>query len=284
MTIISKSAIISVHISIAFCRYWRDAKNFILKFNADKVSGKDNDMFGIGKAKDKGPVELKLEKDQFCNVLEKKADSVKNTFCVIASADNYNLLYRDGQFLGMPRPFGGAIYPFAVNPKEQGSNGEKNSFHMAKVVCLSKDFNLKVFWGTEDPFTIEDPQSGLAYAIGAHGVFYVNIDPTDAARKADMFYSKCLVQGNANLFNTEELRDFLKHIFVNEIGAKIEEFIRSDSRSLANYVGLAPSEILAISKLLCPRMKDIFAEFGLTIVESASSSSILQGLAVKEIG
>lgn len=235
------------------------------------------------KKKKVGPVEIKLNENQFCSVLEEKAEDVSHKYCVIASSDTYNLLYRDGRFMGMPAPYGGAIYPFATDPTKQGSNGQKKQFHSAKIVCLSKDFNLKVFWGTESPFIFEDSVSHKAYEVGARGVFYVNIDPTDAARKADQFYSKCLTQRNAALFDAEALRDFLREAFIMQIGAKIQHYIEEKNRSIANYVGLMPSEILAISEELCPKMKDIFAAYGLTIVTEASANSILQGLMVKEV-
>lgn len=235
------------------------------------------------KKKKTGIVEIKLNENQFCSVLEDKAEDVTHKYCILASSDTYNLLYRDGRFMGMPAPYGGAIYPFATDPTKQGSKGQKKQFHSAKIVCLSKDFNLKVFWGTETPFIFEDSVSHKAYEVGARGVFYVNIDPTDAARKADQFYSKCLTQRNAALFDAEALRDFLREAFIMQIGAKIQHYIEEKERSIANYVGLMPSEILAISEELCPKMKDIFGAYGLTIVTEASANSILQGLMVKEV-
>ena len=235
------------------------------------------------KKKKKGPVEIKLNENQFCSVIEERSEDVTNKYCVIATSDTYNLLYRDGRFMGMPAPYGGAIYPFAIDPTKQGSNGQKKQFRSAKIVCLSKDFNLKVLWGTETPFIFEDKDNHKAYEVGARGAFYVNIDPTDAARKADQFYSKCLTQRNAALFDTEALRDFLREAFIMHIGAKIQEYIEEKDRNIANYVGLMPSEILEISKALCPKMKDIFGAYGLSIVMESSQGSILQGLMVKEV-
>ena len=234
------------------------------------------------KKKKSGTVELHLNEDQFCTVLEEKAEDVTHKYCVIANSDNYNLLYRDGRFMGMPAPHGGAIYPFSQDPTRQGSGGDKKKFHTAKLVCLSKDFNLKVYWGTDSPFVIEDAHTHKPYEVGARGVFYVNIDPEDAARKADMFYSKCLTQRNAELFNTEALRDFLREAFIMQIGARIQKYIEMSGRPLANYVGLQPTEILKISEELCPTLKDIFASYGLTIVAESSANSILQGLMVNE--
>ncbi len=236
----------------------------------------------FGKKRKKGPVEIKLNENQFCSVVEELADDVASEYCIIADSDTYNLLYRDGRFMGMPAPYGGKIYPFAIDPTKEGSNGQKKQFRKAKVVCLSKDFNLKVYWGTETPFIMEDKDTHKAYEVGARGVFYVNIDPSDAARNADQFYSKCLTQRNAALFDAEALRDFLREAFIMHIGAKIQDYIEEKGRSLANYVGLMPSEILKISEELCPKIKDIFGVYGLTIVMESSSGSILQGLIVNE--
>ena len=235
------------------------------------------------KKKKKSPVDIKLREDQFCCVLEDNAEDVKTTYCIMANGDNYNLLYRDGRFLGMPRPFGGPIYPFSTDPTKKGSNHEKKQFHKSKVVCLSKDFNLKVNWGTKVPFTMADVNTNKAFSVGARGTFYVNIDPSDAARMADRFYSKCLTQRNAEMFNAEALRDFLCEAFIMQVGAKIQQYIESNHRSLENYVGIMPSEILQISKDLCPEMKNIFGAYGLTIVVESSSNSILSGLNVEEI-
>ncbi len=235
------------------------------------------------KKKKKGPVIIKLKPEQFCAVIEEKAQDCSHKFCILADSNHYTLLYKDGKFMGMPAPYGGAIFPFATDPTKRGSRGQKRQCHAIKAVALSKAFTLKVFWGTSTPFAFEDSKTNKAYEVGAHGVFFVSIDPGDAARNADMFYSKCLTQENANLFDTEKLRELLADAFVMHIGAKIQEHLEESQRSLETYVGLMPSEILKISQELCPKMKDIFGSFGLTIEEKASSGSILEGLMVNEV-
>ena len=239
--------------------------------------------FSLFKKRKSDEVVIKLNEDQFCTVIEEKADDVTHKYCVIADANNYNLLYRDGRFLGTPQPFGGPIYPFADEPRKIGSKRQKKAYRFAKVVCISKDFELKVDWGTARPFTIVDPASQKTYEIGANGVFYIHIDPSDAARNADKFYSRCLTQRNADLFNTEALRDFLRDAFIMQIGAKIEEYINKSGKSLENYVGLTPSEILKVSQEICPTLADMFDIYGLTVRQEVSSSSILRGLIVREV-
>lgn len=223
-----------------------------------------------------------LDEEHFCTVVSETADNVSPAYCVIANADHYTLLYRNGAFEGMPAPFGGNIFPFAVDPTHKGSKGEIKRYQMVKLVVIQKDFELQVHWGTNAPFVIHDTANNQPFHVGARGVFYVNIDATDAAKSADRFYSKCLSARNAELFDTEALRDFLRSAFINEIGAAIERYIRDQNRPIADFKGLTPSEILAVSKELYPIMKDIFKQYGLTVAPS-SERSILEGLKVDEI-
>ncbi len=235
------------------------------------------------KKKKSNDLNMKLDKDQFCAIAEISASDVTHKFCVNSNADYYTLLYRGGRFLGMPCPYGDPIYPFSTDPRRPGSKKDKKNYRSAKIVCLSKDFNLKVYWGSNPAFVMEDPISKKAYEVGARGVFYVNIDPTDAARSADQFYNKCLTQTDANNYNTNELRNFLLESFNMRIGAKIQEFINEEQRSLDNYVGLTPVQILKISEKLTPKIKDIFASYGLSIVVESTEGSLLQALEVRPL-
>ncbi len=233
--------------------------------------------------KKKGSTKIFLNEDQFCKVLEENAAEVKHSYYISTSDRNYNLLYRDGQFLGMPTPFGGPLYPFSPDPKRMGSKSDKKKFTYAEIVCLSKDFQLKVYWGTPQPFLMRDCITKEPYRVGAKGVFYVSIDKSDAARSADRFYSKCLTQRNAETFNKEQLRDFLAEAFINRVGAKIQESLEALKLPISDLVGLQPAEFVKISEELCKTMSDIFADLGLKLEEKESSGSILDGLYIRPI-
>ena len=227
----------------------------------------------------KGSIELRLAENQFCAVWEGKAEDCSHEFCVDTNADQYNLFYRDGQFLGTPTPFGGSVFPFAVDPTQKGTRSQKKQFHRAKVVCISRAFNLKVYWGTKIPFLMIDGDTQKPYRVGASGVFYIEIEPSDGGRNADRFYRKLLTQGDPSQMTTEMLRDKLAEAFINRVGAKIQEYLEALNRPLSNLVGLQPSEFLRISEELYPKLKDIFEDYGLTIAES-STGSILGRLMV----
>lgn len=230
-----------------------------------------------------GIISIPFDPDRLANSVKFNSDDVKASMSVTARGVHYNLLYRDGQYQGIPHMEGGSIYPFSVDPRKKGSNGQKKKFNEAEIVAIAKDFTVKVLWGTKTPFTIEDPNTKTPYRITARGVFFVNIDPSDSAKSANLFYSKVLANRNLEEFKLEQLRDFLADAFVNRIGAKIQEYIESSGRSLSNYVGLMPAEIVKISEELCPKMGDIFGHFGLAIDEEASSGAILGALNVTEI-
>ena len=236
----------------------------------------------FGKKLLKGSIELRLTGNQFCSVWEGKAAECSHEFCVDTNADQYNLFYRDGQFMGMPTPFGGSIYPFAVDPKQQGSRSQKKQFNRAKVVCISNAFNLKVNWGTKIPFLMVDNATQQPYTVGASGVFYLEIDPSDGGRNADRFYRKMLTQGDPSQMTTEMLRDTLSDAFINRVGAKVQEYLESLNRPISNLVGLQPSEFLKISEELYPQMKNIFDDYGLTIA-NASKGSILGRLIINPV-
>ncbi len=238
---------------------------------------------GFGSKKKSGSVTVNLGAEQFCDRLMDEWGSVKKDYYISASSEDYTLLYQSGRFKGMPAPYGGKVYPFSVDPTKEGSKKDGKNIGTAEVVVISKTAHLKIYWGTAVPFTLEDPVTMQAYAVGANGVFYVEIDGSDAARSADMFYRKVMRKHiTAEGFNVETARDFLREAFIMQIGAKIEDYIRESGRSLANYVGLTPSEILKISQELCPTIKDIFADYGLSVVVKSSANSILQDLRVTE--
>ena len=236
----------------------------------------------FGKKLIKGSVELKLEENQFCSVWEGRSNEHTHDFCVDTNDDQYNLFYRDGQFLGTPTPNGGSIYPFSTNPIQQGSRADKKNFNRAKVVCITSTFNLKVFWGTKVPFVMIDPETQKPFSIGASGSFFIEIESSDGGRNADRFYRKLLTQGDATKMTTDALRDKLADTFINRVGAKIQEYLELLNRPLGNLVGLQPIEFLKISEELYPTLRDTFEDFGLTITPS-SKSSLLSRLVVNPI-
>ena len=86
----------------------------------------------------------------------------------------------------------------------------------------------------------------------------------------------------SELMGVRDIEDFAD-VDVIQIGARIQKYIEKNGRTLSNYVGLQPSEILEISKEVYPELSDMFASYGLTIVKESSAGSILQGLIVEKI-
>ena len=230
------------------------------------------------KMKDSMP--LRLGEGQFCISWHGNQKDCAYDFEIETSANSYNLVYQDGKFLGIPLKNGGPLYPFSYDPAKKGSRGDKKKFKTVEVVCVSAADNLNVNWGVPD-FLMFD-KDGKAYDIGASGTFYVEIDPADAAKSADTFYRKLCFQKDDGGMTNEELRDKLLRAFKEVIGAKLEESIAEFDRPLSQMIGLTPKEKLEISKAVYYKVKDIFANYGITIVKVSSVNSIVDKLVVRE--
>ena len=231
-------------------------------------------MFGKKLIKD--PIELTLGASQFCILWEGRSSDYSHEFRVDTDEKQYNLYYREGRFLGTPTPDGGAIYPFSVNPLERGSRADKKKISRAKVVCISKTFNLTVNWGTQKPFLMYDSATNVPYTIGANGCFYVEIDPADGGRNADRFYGKLLSQGDPTQMDADALRDKLIAAFINRIGVEIQNCLEEIKRPFASLIGLQPGEILRISEAIYPRLKNLFDDYGLTAWEIDDHQEVLE--------
>ncbi len=234
------------------------------------------------KKKMKGDHTFPIEPDQIATVVDLKADEVSHTYSVSANSTCYNMLYQNGSFMGLPCPRGGSIYPFSKDPTRQGSKGDKKNLRRATVVIISKTLRLKMYWGTGEQYYMEDPVTHESYRIGAHGVFYLYINNTDAGESARRFYEKCS-SGTIDNLSVEFVKTFLAEAFSPEIGAKLEEYLNEKKKSLATYVDVSPSEQLKISADLVERLDGLFTGFGLCIDKEASRRSILEGMIVNEI-
>jgi hypothetical protein len=228
-----------------------------------------------------GNVKIQLDPNRLANSVEYNSDDVKPDLCVIGYGTHYNLLYRDGEYLGIPHMNGGAIYPFAPDPRKKGSNGQKKKFSEAKVVAIPKDFEVLVKWGSgKSAYFMNDPKTGEPRYVNAHGTFYVNIDPTDSAHNANLFYSKILQNRNLEEFKLEQLREFLQAAFLNRIGAVIQSYVEEESLALDPEKSVPPAQMVKMSEAVCGKIKDIFAQYGLTINELSSSGSIVEKVVV----
>lgn len=235
------------------------------------------------KKKKKTEPSITIDKENFCCVIAEKSEDVSHKYSFSANADYYTVLYRNGQYLGMPHAAGGVIYPFSFDPTKPGTKGDLKKFKDCKIVIMPRDANMRVFWGTQTPFNVRDPQSKQIYAVRAHGSFYVNLDPLDPSASCNRFYQKLLSTGDANQFTNEQFREFLIDGFLKTIGSCIENYMLEQNCPFEDFQVLTASEILTISEDIYPKVQNIFYEYGLTIVEKTSKNSIIQNLEIEAI-
>ena len=235
----------------------------------------------FGSKKIKGPIKIALEDGIFCKSWSANAKDCAHDLEVVASKKFYNLVYRDGEFFGIPRPMGGPIYPFSKDLLKPGSRAEKKNHDDVEVVCMTAGASLNVNWGVSEKLIRN--KDGKNYYFNAYGTFYVEIDPADAAKNANIFYHKLCVQNDSNVMTNEALRNKLKAAFENRIAAVIEKMLLDMDGSLSSFVNVMASEALELSKKVYYEVRNLFSEFGITIAEEASIGSIVQSVGVKEI-
>ena len=233
------------------------------------------------KKKIKGPIVISLGEGQFYKSWAANQKDCAYGLHITTSADHYNLIYQDGEFYGMPLN-GGKVYPFSYDVTKKGSRGDKKQFDNIKVVCLTAGAVLQIDWGVSDKLIKDKKDNGKPYYYGAHGSFIVAINPADAAGNADMFYHKLCVQANGCEMNSETLRNKLKVMFENKICSVIEDTLDEQNALLSSYVGIDAREASKISGEVYKKVKDLFAQFGLTINKLASESAIVNQLTIRE--
>ena len=104
----------------------------------------------------------------------------------------------------------------------------------------------------------------------------VEIEPSDGGTNANLFYGSLLSQGDPSKMDTEALRESLVDLFINRVGDRIQACIKELDRPLSEIGGLQPSEFLQISNQVYPSIKNVFADYGLTITEKSRDSVVLR--------
>ena len=223
-------------------------------------------------------MQLTLDPNQFCTVWEAQNYECAYKFTITTQAIHYNLFFQNGVFLGQPLPNGGLLYPFSKNPIKKGSRAQKRKIVSAKVICLSNQFVFKIKWGIND-FTLHD-RDGRDYLVGASGVIYAKLDPTDD-QSPNKFYRSLLSQFDSSKMTTEAVCNYLKEAFENEIGDAIEKTLANYPIMLGDLTALTPSQKLEIRDITAERVHGIFDHFGCTIDMVASRNSFLGGLSIR---
>ena len=231
----------------------------------------------------KGPIKLTLENGVFCKSWSATAKDCVHNLEAVASHKFYNLVYRNGEFWGIARPMGGSFYPFSKDEKlvKPSSRADRNNCTDIELVCLTAGAHLNVNWGVSDKLIRN--KDGKNYFFNAHGTFFIEIDRADSAANANIFYNKLCVQSGSNVMTDDELRKKLKAAFENRIAAVIQETLMEMDDSLDSFIDVMATEALEIGEKVYKKVKGLFSDYGLTIVEESSIGSIIAHVGVRQI-
>ncbi len=227
------------------------------------------------------PVVPPIAEADFATVITVRARDVSRHYRIVADSRSYTLLYRDGRFMGLPCPEGGIFYPFSEDPSVMGSYRDKRRFDHARILILRRDFPLRVYWGTSEPFSVEDSQTGIPYTLGARGSLSVNLDPLQAAEGIDRFCS-CFIPQDAQTVGVDVLCAALSTMVTPQIGSTVAhllwEHLTARGQSLSVFTHMSPGERLTLGEAACDRLENCFIHWGLTIDRDTSRGSVIEGM------
>ncbi len=124
----------------------------------------------------------------------------------------------------------------------------------AEVWFINTLFILDNKWGTPTPLMLEDPTYKIVVPLRAYGQYGICI------REPELFYSKFI--GSLQLFDTEQLHSY----FTGMICSHASEILAAEMISHKIELLQLPTKMPELSQALEARLRPIFSEFGVNLV------------------
>lgn len=151
-------------------------------------------------------------------------------------------------------------YPFISRLKNAFSGGV-STFNCV-VYFVRKSQSMEILWGTSSPIQVRDKLLGISTKIRARGSYKISIDnPT-------VFLTK-LVGNNISFMSQQELLD---NYFANEFQSIIKSNLTKILNETQSELLGIEAQIEEISELLQPKLKEVFADYGIKLVKYAISA------------
>ena len=187
----------------------------------------------------------------------------------IVSADNYNIITRDGVFLGMPIINGGCIYPLSADCVNAPSFISPK-FNKISFLIVKKDFNLKFDWKVD--FSVYDRISGKTFDVHGNILIYPTVDDLYDPLNLSLFmalynlltlrYNK---HGDYEEYNTEHWKSLFENSITEIFQKAFSEYIENEQISLENYVPLKGDAMDRLTDMLYLPLDKICRNCGLKL-------------------
>ncbi len=185
-----------------------------------------------------------------------KEDFNNHTQLIVAESEEA-LFVKDGiivqTFAGGKYTLNTANYPF-INGLRKAVTGGKSPY-TCKIYFVDKSHKLELFWGTDSPIQMRDPEFGFMVSVMSHGSYSVKV------KDAKKFWVK-LVGNNVQYFTAEEVNLFFRTAFAAKIKPRLAKYMQSRKETVLDI----QTELEEISELFMPDLNEVLAEYGVELI------------------
>ncbi len=144
-------------------------------------------------------------------------------------------------------------YPF-INMLRKAVTGGKSPY-TCKIYFVDKAHKLELFWGTDSPIQMRDPEFGFMVSVMSHGSYSIQI------KDAKKFLVK-LVGNNVEFFTAEEINFFFRTAFVTKIKSSLARYMKNYKQTVLDL----QTELETLSESLLPEFNEILDEYGIKLI------------------
>lgn len=144
-------------------------------------------------------------------------------------------------------------YPF-INGLRKAVTGGKSPF-TCKIYFVDKSHKLELFWGTDSPIQMRDPEFGFMVSVMSHGSYSVQV------KDSKKFLIK-MVGNNVQFFTAQEINTFFRTAFVTKVKTRLAQYMKNYQQTVLDL----QTELETLSESLTPELNEILDEYGVKLI------------------
>lgn len=144
-------------------------------------------------------------------------------------------------------------YPF-INGLRKAVTGGKSPY-TCKIYFVDIAHKLELFWGTDSPIQMRDPEFGFMVSVMSHGSYSVQV------KDAKKFLLK-LVGNNVQFLTAEEIQVFFRTAFVTKIKTRLAQYMKNYRQTVLDL----QTELETLGEALTPELDEILDEYGVRLI------------------
>lgn len=144
-------------------------------------------------------------------------------------------------------------YPF-INGLRKAVTGGKNPY-TCKIYFVDKSHKLELFWGTDSPIQMRDPEFGFMVSVMSHGSYSIQV------KDSKKFLVK-LVGNNVQFFTSQEIATYFRTAFATKIKTKLAQYMKNYHQTVLDIA----TELENLSEQFIPELNEVLDEYGVKLV------------------